>query len=675
MNNQIENLINYLLDTETTSEISLIENIHKNNDLFQLRYIKDWKLVVLRKLEQIHPNAIVPTLINVNNDQKSNSETLDEQDSSSEDDDEENKYQTYHIYHSNKTIDIYVDIVRQCQRLLWLLYHCQQSYAHFIELYYSVLEQCSKSDNEKLITVVLQQIATHLFESTDNNNGDSQCIIKFVPPNTLSSNTPLLHEYILTTIQTLCSTNQTERHTFSFLSNHIDILYPYTTRFLDVRPEFRDTMHYFIDGDSLLLSIAHQTNVNINSVFGNTLHVIYLIERLLLTLFRQSHQCNYTLVFFDCHHHLYQQTNSILSLLRSCLIAHLCKNTDKCGTTRVQKFSSWLDGNYLKFVGDEKPMFIFYHDMSSFSLENDYLLSKPVLENLLCMYRLFGNYHQYVIQCQLYLMNKLFLTETTIKCFQVQFNRICPKNLLETIIKTVPSNYYINEIEAEYSNELIKLCQDISENDIRLFVYLKTLINFIQENKEQYLVENLSPLLVLHVALLIRLSLCDRHLPASLPSITFSPAFSQFVGQFQHRLASFLSSSPSFLSWSKISDIFDGRLLTFTIYQISQFLSNIRLDSKTYDIVKGSLDLLNISLTENLFKDIMNKLVQSNDIILPLSPSESQVSLNNPEQKRHKIIRISNPLIDEYLKPILTASDKSTFDLINPDYSYLVRHE
>jgi hypothetical protein len=303
--------------------------------------------------------------------------------------------------------------------------------------------------------------------------------------------------------------------------------------------------------------------------------------------------------------------------------------------------------------------------MSNFDMENDTFLSKDVLEKLICMYRLFGNYHQYVIQCQLYLMNKLILTETSVKCFQVQFQRLCPKDLLENIIKIIPSNLDINGIEEQDSGELKKLSEDIGENDVRLFIYLKTITKFTRENQEQHLIELLNPLLVLHAALLIRLSLTDRHLPPSFPSVTFSPTFSQLIVQFQHHLSSCLSSSSSSLSWSKIGDLFDGRLFAFTLYQIHQSSSSIRLDSKTSDIVKQSLNLLNIPSTENLFENIIKKLIESNDI--SVSVSEKQTISNSQEQKRHKIIRISNPFIDTYLKKILPSNDQAAFDLIHPD--------
>ncbi|CAF3527387.1 unnamed protein product [Rotaria sordida] len=683
MNNQIETFINYLLDTETTSEISFIENDHKKNELFQLHYIKDWEHMVLRKLQQVHRNGITSTLNNVDSSQKSESEISSEVStaSSSEDDEEEDEdntnkksIQNEHTHHSSKTTHIYVNIVHQCQRLLRILYYCQQHYVHFNELYFFAIEQCLKSDNDKIVTIVLKQIASHIFEGISNDN-ESQRLIRDLPLDTLSSIISSLHQPMLTIIQTLLSKNKMEIYTTNFLANHIDILYPCTSHFLDVRREFRDSTHYLIDGDSLILSIAHHININLNLNYGNTLHVIFIIERILLTFFYQSNQCNYTLIFFDCHYHLYQQENSILSLIRSCLIIHLSKNIDKYRTVRLQQFSSWLSNEYLKFIQEEKPMFLFYHDMSTFNKENDKLLSKDILEKLFYTYRLFGNYHQYVVQCQLYLMNKLILTETTVQCFQIQFNRMYPKQLLNELVKTVSSDLNImNNIQERDWNKFEILCQDISENDIRLFLYLKTIVDFIEENIHERFVQFFSPLLILHVALLIRLSLIDRHLPSSIPSIIYSSTFSQYIIQFQQRLSSNLfASNVSSLSYSKIADLFDGRLFTFTLYQIYQS-SKISLDSKTYVIVKQSLDLLNIPSNENIFQDIVKELIHSNDIFFSSLLSTNQSTIIQ-QQNRQKIVRISNPFVDAYLKPIFSSNDTLTFDMIRPDDNYIIQYK
>ncbi|CAF1324270.1 unnamed protein product [Rotaria sp. Silwood1] len=139
----------------------------------------------------------------------------------------------------------------------------------------------------------------------------------------------------------------------------LDIHYPYKARFLDLHREFRDSMHYFIDGDSLILSVAHHISIDLKTYYGNTLHTIFIIERMLLTLFNQAQQCNYTLVFFDCHYYLYEKEKSILSLIRACFIAHLSKNINQYGSSKVRQFSSWLDQEYIDYAHEENHILSF----------------------------------------------------------------------------------------------------------------------------------------------------------------------------------------------------------------------------------------------------------------------------------------------------------------------------
>ncbi|CAF0862885.1 unnamed protein product [Adineta ricciae] len=666
MNNQIETFLNYLLDTESTSEMTFYENISKSSDLFHIRYLKDWEQTVLRTIQQVHRFANVSTSSHVDNGQNSEltmASSSEEDDDDDDTDEKQNNNQNKsssngNSYLSNKATDFYVDTVRQCQRLLRLLHYCQQKYPHFTSLYYDSLEQYRRSDIEKIVLVVLQQIATHLFEGAKTPTEQEQLTEK------LSLMTRLSYQPILATIQSLLSSDTNEINTTNFLSKHLDVLYPRQAAFLDVRQEFRDTAQYLIDGDSLLLSMAHHTNIHLNSSFGNTLHLIFLIERFLYTLFQQSHKCNYTLVFFECHYHCYQEYSPILSLIRACLIAHLSENVEKIGKIKIKRFASWYDDrNYLQFTREERPLFVFYHDMSTFDQENDSLLSKDVLAQLLCIYHCFGNYHQYVVQCQLYLMNKFTLTETSVKCFQIQFDRDCPKKLFDIVMAVTSFEINTNAYTGEQKQqELENLCED----DARLYLYLQTIADF---NEKPFL-SSLNPLLILHVALLIRLSLIDRHLPLSVPSIETHTSFSQSICQFQQRLALNLSARTSKCSQSKIADLFDGRLFIFTLYQIHQS-ATVRLDSRTNQILQRSLEILHIPFSETLLQDTVNQLVQSNYISFCVQPINGEHTKTSVKQT---VLQISNPFVDAYLKPLFALNGNTVaFDLIPAEDRHILQ--
>lgn len=655
MNNQIENFLNYLLDWDTTSEIAFIETIQKHAEFFDSRYLKDWEHTVFRYLQQIHHEPITSALIST--EIKSDDESSDEQSTSSSEDEDENENpsneQTQKFISTQRT-NTYFDPTRQCQRLLHLLHYCQENYSHFSELYFRTLEQYLKSDNSKTLIIALQQIASHLFQGT-NHPEHKQRLGQFISPTfrTIPSYQP-----VLSTIDRLLSIERNELDVVEFLANYSDIVYPYSAHFLDARREFRDSTNYLIDGDSLLLSVAHHTNIDLHSYFGNTLHVTFVIERILRTLYQQSQQCNYTLVFFDCHHRLYQHESSILTLLRACLIFHLSKNIHGKHAIRLYQFSSWQDEDYLQLIRDDKPMFLFYHDMSNFDREKDRLLSKETLEKLLCIYRLFGNYHQYTAHCQLYLMNKLTLTDTSVQCFQIQFNRMCSKKLVDEILPVISCELpHSNGVKEQDWNE------EIADSDIRLNLYLQSLHYLEDNNKQLDLVADLTPLLILHVALLIRLSLADRHLLLSLPSVTFSPNLSRLIAEFQQRLALNLVSSTS-SSYSKIADLFDGRLLTFTLHQLQQ-KSTLSLDSQTRAIIQQSLGVFGLSWNETIFHQSLNQLIQSHHIIF--TPSSSSSTKHQSKSNRRQLIQISNPFLDRYLQPILSSKDSPSIAFIEPD--------
>ncbi|CAF0782411.1 unnamed protein product [Didymodactylos carnosus] len=619
MTSRIQTFVEYLLDTETTSEICFSQAIQKHNELFHAHHRTEFEQVITYKLQQWRDTnrtdqGAVTTITSNTGVEPSESSSEEEETSSSDD-----------------------------------------------------AEETSVELGQKIVAVALQQISSHLSEVT-NDDDKRKRLVQCLPSDMSSSATPESHQPILTTIKSLLSNTSKEQDPTTYTLDDIDILYPYSARFLDAHQDFRDSTHYFIDGDSLLLSVAHHAHVDLASFHGNTLHVIFIIERILLTLFNQAHEHNYTLVFFDCNYELYaREAPPILGLLRACLISHLCKNVNKCGLTKVRQFNSWLDNDYLVFARDEKPLFIFYHDMSSLNNNNENaLLSEDVLRQLLFIYRLFGNYHQYSIFCHLYLMNKLILTDTTAQCFQIKFNRICSMKLLEKFVKTTTTSSRSQLTVNDRTEVFEKWCQKTGQSDVRLFVYFQSILSLIEDKtgqQDEKLFKLLIPLLLLHVALLVRLSLADRHLPSLFPSVTFSPILSQLIIQFQQRLTTSLSSNlPSTPSWSKVADLFDGRLFVFTIHQMNQ--SKIHLDSNTFDIVKESLTVLNLSSSDNTLQDVFQDMIQSKDIICSPAPSERQSKMS--KQQHQKIRHITNPLVDTYLKPILSSNNEPTFDLVDP---------
>ena len=179
---------------------------------------------------------------------------------------------------------------------------------------------------------------------------------------------------------------------------------------------------------------------------------------------------------------------------------------------------------------------------------------------------------------------------------------------------------------------------------------------------------------MLHVALLLRLPLIDRHLPRFPSSVKFSSVCARFLEQFQSRLASNVCSSLSTLSWSKISDVFDGRLFAFTLEQVNRSLtSKISFDSATMTILEKCLHLLNISSNATVLPDALRQLIQLEHITFPSSLSSSDVSDNPIEHK--PLTKIRNRFIDTHLQPILSSKIASALNFVAPNNSPSIRYE
>lgn len=176
---------------------------------------------------------------------------------------------------------------------------------------------------------------------------------------------------------------------------------------------------------------------------------------------------------------------------------------------------------------------------------------------------------------------------------------------------------------------------------------------------------HLFPLLILHIALLLRLSLIDRHLSEDLINVVFEKPMSDLLQDFQKRMAAAITNSSSTLSWSKIGDSFDGALFGFTLTQLAR--DDIHFDSNTINVAHESLHFLGISFTDEIFVSSTNSLISLQAIrIRP----ETEANAFFRCDSQTKVMKISNPLIDTVVQPIL-----SDIDLIPPTKISSIRHE
>ena len=206
-------------------------------------------------------------------------------------------------------------------------------------------------------------------------------------------------------------------------------------------------------------------------------------------------------------------------------------------------------------------------------------------------------------------MNKLMLTSTSVKCFVVEFKGACPSEMLQTAMRTMSSYKTLIVPEKDYWTACEKVCQS---DDVRLAMYLRAILDLTGAKTfdEKPMFTRLTPLLILHVAPVMRLSLIDRHLS---PSLKFSPMLTNVLRRFLQRLALTVSVPGSSLGHSRIADLFDGHLFAFTLFQINERPPNVKFDSTTMDIVQHALAFLNMATHEDQFHDTVKQMVKSKD--------------------------------------------------------------
>ncbi len=75
-------------------------------------------------------------------------------------------------------------------------------------------------------------------------------------------------------------------------------------------------------------------------------------------------------------------------------------------------------------------------------------------------------------------MNKLTLTDTTVKCFKVEFKGNCSMKKLQQAVRILTSYQNIKTIKENDWIELEKnIWKETNQDDVRIFLYLKTITN------------------------------------------------------------------------------------------------------------------------------------------------------------------------------------------------------
>lgn len=364
--------------------------------------------------------------------------------------------------------------------------------------------ECEKMDRY-LVHAALEQLCSQLSQ-TDNSEKNSvihdkeqqrkliEIAQRTVDKYSTSELLPLTRK-VLTTVESLF--NQCDSSSSLLDFSLLDVLYPFRSRWLKVDSEFRDCTQYFIDGDSLLFTVIQYSNVNLNEYYGNTLHVIYIIERLLSTLFSQSNDMNYYIIFFNDVKQIISNnmSSSTFYLLRQCFIQHIQSNMneEKMNCSRkLRQFNSFLSEDYIEFYKEEKPYFVLYNDMTT--TNSSLLLTDCQIEYLRLYYRYFSNYHYFSVKCGLYLMNNIKFIDTSIWCFKVSFDKRISSNQIQQQLRKMilRGQEEAMEFSETYSltiaTALEKYCdkdllQKAEVKDVRLHLYQVALMVMYETTK------------------------------------------------------------------------------------------------------------------------------------------------------------------------------------------------
>lgn len=123
--------------------------------------------------------------------------------------------------------------------------------------------------------------------------------------------------------------------------------------FQDVTPLFNDSVPFLVSGETLMVTALIDDNYVGGCLGGQTLHFIYICERL-LNVFKKNNG-SFHIVFFDVWENVFDDCR--LLLYRQILMKHFEKNTD----VPVHRFRSVYDPGFLTLIESLRPGFFLYN--------------------------------------------------------------------------------------------------------------------------------------------------------------------------------------------------------------------------------------------------------------------------------------------------------------------------
>ena len=462
---------------------------------------------------------------------------------------------------------------------------------------------------------------------------------------------------------------------------------------LNLMNEFADAEMFLIDGDSLLMELALDKNLDwIYS--GQLLHLVYLFERYLDLFVRKDGV--FQIVFFKDLDEVWKSQPCIY-LARKVIIQHLMANFSY---KVLSEFQNPWDPEFLKYIKDFVPSFMLLSDGEILSEPQDQrLISKDVA-------RIFVHHLLKVLSLE---MNCAFtygieFGTSTLNGFHVMCSPMfrdwdVPKPV-ETLIHSFTDSSDVSSLPEVINSTLIKLdrnssmfdvaCQDkdgvidcrLVLHVVTVSVYLKLFLTAGNQSFQHDLVR----VLLLHGVFLTQLPLKYRAYSLDdsnnlLKDSTIHHRVKESLGKLQFIMARVLdvfiqalTKEDSLWSLSGICDAWDGRLF----YQVLFFLLESKSDGRELPLSESSKRKFEslVRVVSSLLDDeeglevshILQYLGNNENHLGNTTQSEKQIVVKEEDG----LIQMDCSLLNEYAGKILENTSVKKLDINDPNVAVLV---
>ncbi len=458
--------------------------------------------------------------------------------------------------------------------------------------------------------------------------------------------------------------------------------------------EFADAEMFLIDGDSLLMELALDKNLDwIYS--GQLLHLVYLFERYLDLFVRKDGV--FQIVFFKDFDEVCKSQPCIY-LARKVIIQHLMANVSY---KLLSKFQNPWDPEFLKYIKDFVPSFMLLSDGE--------ILSEPQDQRLISATNVARIFVHHLLKVLSLEMNCAFtygieFGTSTLNGFHVMYSPMfrgwkIPMPV-KTLIHSFSDSFDVSSLPEVVDSVLIKLkrnssmfdvsCQDKDGViDCRLVLHVVTVSVYLKlflTAENQDFQHDLVRVLLLHGVFLTQLPLKYRAYSLDdsknlLTNSTIHHQVKESLGKLQFIMARVLdvfiqalTEEDSLWSMSGICDAWDGRLF----YQVLFLLLESKSDGRELPLSESSKRKFEslVRVVSSLLDD--EEELEASHILQCLGNNENYLGNTTQSEKQivvkeeDGLIQMDCSLLNEYAGKILENTSVKKLDINDPNVSALV---